>query len=282
MKFGGMSERCGRMFRAVRWTIASLLCIAVCVQGSAAYAAGSSAPGFTSGLPVYAIFPKGLYYLNQTQSTHRDVGDVEIRSNTESLFFYYQSDIKFAEGTLAFVLIPTLFDITTTNGLNDFGFYNTYFAVQESWEIGDGLYFGVRLGGYIPQGDNLSLPYGTIEPRFGVTYLKDGWQATANMVFGFPLGGNEADFAPNYFLTDLSITKSIGKWTVGPVAHASTDLGTPFSGYQRQSQFALGGMIGYDLGSATVQAKITRDVTETNYGGKETAFWTNLLIPIKF
>lgn len=252
------------------------------IASQSATAGGTSAPGYTSGLPIYAIFPEGLYYINQHQSNDREVGGVDVRTNSNIFFFYYQSSLKFAEGSLSFVLAPTLFDLTTTGGAHDTGFYNTYVASQISWEIGSGLYFGARLGGYIPQDGDLALDYGTIEPRFGLTYLKDGWQATANLIFGMPVGGSGADLAPDYFIGEFSVTKAFGKWTFGPVAHVSTDLNSPYAGYQEQSQFALGGLAAYDFGGASLQVKLTRDVTEDNYGGKETALWTNIVAPIKF
>ncbi|MFD0986226.1 hypothetical protein [Methyloligella solikamskensis] len=221
------------------WAIA--LCLVLALPAQRALAGGTSAPGFTSGIPIYAIFPKGMYYLNQTLSNEREVGEVDNRSNANVFFFYYQSDIEIANGPLSFVVAPTVFDVTTTAGYHNTGLYNTYFATQISWEIADGLYVGGRLGGYIPQEDDIAYNYGTIEPRFGATYLKGGWQATANFMFGFPTGGSDADIAPNYFVTDLSVTKAFGKWSVGPVAHASADLESPYPGYEEQSQFALGG-----------------------------------------
>lgn len=247
-----------------------------------ANAGGTSAAGYTSGLPIYAIFPKGLYYINQHQSNEREVGNIDIRTNTNIFFFYYQSAWEVADGAVSFVVAPTVFDLTTTGGVHEVGFYNTYFASQISWELADGLYFGGRLGGYIPQEGDFALDYGTIEPRFGLTYLNGGWQATANFVFGMPVGGSGPDIAPNYFFVDFSVTKAFGKWTFGVVGHASKDLNSPFPSYNEQSQFALGGLAAYDFSGATLQVKLTSDVTEENYGGKETALWTNLIVPVKF
>ncbi|MFD0986259.1 transporter [Methyloligella solikamskensis] len=245
-----------------------------------AAAGGMSAPGYTSGLPIYAILPKGMYYLNQTQSNERSVAGDDIRTNSNIFFFYYQSDMEIAGGAVSYVLAPTLFDYTSTGGYHALGMYNTYLASQIDWEIADGLYFGARLGGYVPQDGELAYDYGAIEPRFGFTYMKDGWLGLANFIFGFPAGGTAGDMAPNYFLADFSITKAFGKWTIGPVAHTSTDLDTPYPGYEKQSQFAVGGLIGYDLGGATLQTKLTTDLTEENYGGKETALWTNLILKL--
>ncbi|GAA0263621.1 hypothetical protein LNAOJCKE_5252 [Methylorubrum aminovorans] len=260
---------------------AAALASSLAVSTGTATAGGTSAPGFTSGLPIYAIFPEGLYYINQTDSSFRTVRGVDVRVNSNIFFFYYQSPIVLADGAVSFVVAPTVVDVATSVSSNVVNLYNTYFASQISWQITDGLFFGARLGGYIPQNNGLALDYGTIEPRFGLTYLGNGWQATSNFIFGKPVGGTTAATrAPDYFLADFSVTKTFGKWALGPVAHVSTDLNRPYASYRRQNQFAVGGMVSYDFGGATLQVKLTRDVSQTNYGGKETAVWTNLIVPL--
>ena len=47
----------------------------------------------------------------------------------------------------------------------------------------------------------------------------------------------------------------------------STDLNAPIAAYQKQSQFALGGLVGYYFDRVSVQAYVTSDVYEKNYGG---------------
>ncbi len=71
-----------------------------------------------------------------------------------------------------------------------------------------------------------------------------------------------------------------GKWELGPVAFYSSDLSTPVPGYLRQSQFAVGGLIGYWFGPVTLQAYVTTDVYENNYGGRDTRLWTRIVVPI--
>ncbi|GLK69309.1 hypothetical protein GCM10008179_29470 [Hansschlegelia plantiphila] len=256
---------------------------AALVAGAAAptdaLASSTTTPGFTSGLAIYAKLPEGLYYINQTDSSFREVGGIDVRVNANILFFYYQSPLEVAGGAISFVVAPTLVDISSEGSSHDFGLYNTYLAAQISWPIADGLRFGYRIGGYVPQHDSTALAYGTIEQRAGFTYLKDGWQATANFMYGNPVG-HDSRLAPDYFVGDFSITKAFGKWGLGPVAHMSKDLTSPGSNYQKQSQFALGGLVSYDFGGATLQVKLTKDVSQKNYGGKETAVWTNLIVPL--
>ena len=75
-------------------------------------------------------------------------------------------------------------------------------------------------------------------------------------------------------------TKKFGKLVFGPVAFGSTDLTSPIAGYQKQSQFAAGGLLGYDFGPLTLQAYATTDVVENNYGGRDTRGWFRMVIPL--
>jgi len=250
-------------------------------SASQASAGGMTAPGFTSGIPVYAKLPEGFYYLNQHSSGFREVDGVDIRTNTNIFFLYYQSPWEIAGGSLSFVLAPTLFEISSSPGERHAGLYNTYLGAQISWPTAlDGLRVGYRISGYIPQGGDVAFDYGSIENRFGLTYGRDHWSVLANFIIGTPVGDGSFDVAPNYFVADFHVLKTFGKWTVGPVAHISADLSDPSPGYKRQSQVAMGGLVGYDFGGLTLQTKLTLDMHEKNYGDKETIFWTNLIIPL--
>jgi len=44
------------------------------------------------------------------------------------------------------------------------------------------------------------------------------------------------------------------------VAYSSSDLTHPIASYQQQTQFAVGGLFGYDFGPLTLQAYATTDV----------------------
>jgi hypothetical protein len=57
-------------------------------------------------------------------------------------------------------------------------------------------------------------------------------------------------------------------------------VSSPIPAYQRQSQFALGGLVGYDFGTLVLQAYLTRDVVEHNYGGFDTRLWGRIVIPL--
>ena len=65
---------------------------------------------------------------------------------------------------------------------------------------------------------------------------------------------------------------------MGPVAFYSSDLSTPVPAYLRQSQFAVGGLIGYWFGPVVMRAYVTTDLYDNNYGG--TRLWTRIVVPI--
>ncbi|GLK77293.1 hypothetical protein GCM10008171_25470 [Methylopila jiangsuensis] len=260
--------------------VAAGAAIGLAFAATPAGAAGTTAPGYTTGIPVWAVAPEGLYYLNQTYSGFREVGGVDIRSNYNTFFFFWQTGAKFLGADIGLIAAPTIADVSIEGAGSDFGLFNTYFAAQLSWDLGDDLYVGYRLGGYIPQDEKLSLDYGTIEHRVGASYLGDGWNLTGNFMFGTPVGDKKLDLAPNYVIADLTATKKFGKFEIGPVAHFEADVSKPISWYGKQSQFAIGGLIGYDFGGANLNVKLTRDVYSKNRGFKDTILWTNLSFPL--
>ena len=64
------------------------------------------------------------------------------------------------------------------------------------------------------------------------------------------------------------------------MAYGSTDLTRPIAGYQKQSQFAVGGLFGYDFGPIKLQAYATTEVVERNYGGRDTRGWLRMIVPV--
>jgi hypothetical protein len=80
---------------------------------------------------------------------------------------------------------------------------------------------------------------------------------------------------------DLTVGHSFGKWQVAWVGFHSSDLNTPVLGYQKQSQFAMGGLLGYDFGPVVLQGYLTSDVYEKNYGGKGVRGWVRIVLPLQ-
>jgi hypothetical protein len=85
---------------------------------------------------------------------------------------------------------------------------------------------------------------------------------------------------PDFINLDLTATKKFGPWEIGAVAFGSSDLNRPVPTYLKQSQFAVGGLVGYNFGPFSVQGYVTTDVAEENYGGKDTRGWFRVILPL--
>jgi hypothetical protein len=85
---------------------------------------------------------------------------------------------------------------------------------------------------------------------------------------------------PDFLNVDLTATRKFGEFEFGLVAFGSTDLNSPIDGYAKQSQVAVGGLIGKSFGGAILQAYLTHDVYEKNYGGHDTRLWGRVILPL--
>jgi hypothetical protein len=195
------------------------------------------------------------------------------------------------------------------------GVHNTYFVpVELSWKLGtSGFVVKTGLGIFAPTGTvqgaagpavggtcltavgcngfaNFGNKYWTFQPELIVSYLKDGWNLSAALYEEF----NTANQIDHYtqgdvFHADFTATKTIGKWTLGPVgyyvAQVSNDKcsdatclathplglapgGNPLAGNtQRFQLFAVGGLVEYNFGPASLSVWATQEVYAKSSGG---------------
>jgi Putative MetA-pathway of phenol degradation len=111
----------------------------------------------------------------------------------------------------------------------------------------------------------------SLNQRFALSYTGERWNLTANVIWGSHFDhvtGNSqlspcpAPFAlngcnPDFLNVDLTATRKFGDWEAGLVAFGSTDLNVPVTGYQKQSQVAVGALIGHSFGPVILQAYLT-------------------------
>jgi hypothetical protein len=167
------------------------------------------------------------------------------------------------------------------------GLFNTYFVpVELSWTKIGGSNFGVKVGlpFYAPTGTiqgatgtlNQGRPYWTFQPELLLSYLGNGWNLTAALYEEF----NTANTRTNYttgdiFHADFTATYTIGKWTFGPVGYyvaQVTDDKCPIgvctafnaagilTHTQKFQLFAVGGLIEYNFGPASLSLWATQEV----------------------
>ncbi|MDE4909590.1 MULTISPECIES: transporter [unclassified Methylobacterium] len=266
----------------MRYTSLVLAAASLFAATTVADAASVSEPGQTIGLAVATPLPDGLYFINtfnfgrrSTQPAHTDLG-----LNIPVLV--WATPLRIFDGHFGLIVaMPNIWvsspGTRTQGGLTDF-----FISGIVAWDLGGGVGVSYLLAAYLPSGTNLDAETTTINQRFAIGYTADGYNLAANLYYGTIVGPTTKNGAiyPDYLNLDLTATKHFGKWELGPVAFGSTDLPTRFSSYRSQGQFAVGGLVGYDFGPFTVQAYLTRDVIERNYGGRDTRGWLRVVAPL--
>jgi hypothetical protein len=289
--------------------------LALCAA-STVYAASLEPPGWTSGIALGGPLPQGVYFID-TASTGgwRGVSDHESSLGVNIPLIAWSTPWTLAGGRVEVLGtapeisggIPQLPGSPSWAGRDYTAFYNPAAFAGVAWDLGRGWGFSFFIGGWAPADNDLA-KFGfdtwTLSEKANLSYTANGWKLAANVSFGQPgnskvstvLGSGQ--ILPNYINYDLTATKTIGKWELGLVGFGSADTGkapwnglasTAFNGtpYGKQSQFALGGLAGYNFPAASVQVYATRDVSSSNYynlddGSKsyETRVWSRLIVPL--
>jgi hypothetical protein len=179
------------------------------------------------------------------------------------------------------------------------GMHNTYIVpVELSWKLGtSGFVIKTGLGIFLPTGtvqggpginipgttglslngfSNFGNKYWTFQPEAIFSYLKDGWNLSAAVYGEF----NTANQIDNYtqgdvFHVDFTATKTIGKWTFGPVGYYAAQVSDDkcsdaiclalhplgiVGNTQRWQLGAVGGLVEYNFGAATLSVWATQEV----------------------
>jgi hypothetical protein len=261
---------------------AAAAALALGMAGTAADAGSSAQPGQTVGQPPGAPLPVGLYFIDTSSFGSRDTRPRGTDSNINLPSFIWATPAEIVGGRLQFVVLQPITASSTQGAAYQSGFGQTLLAAQVAWKLGHDLNFSYLLGAYLPSETKIVIQNPVLHQRFAITYNGDGWNLTANFLYGtfFDTRSSSGTFYPDFLNLDLTATKHFGKWEVGPVAFGSTDLPTTNPAYARQGQFAVGGLVGYNFGPVNLQAYVTRDVVQRNYAGFETRGWLRATVPI--
>jgi hypothetical protein len=276
-------------------TLAAAGLLSLCAAAPA-LAGSVTQPGETVGVAAGAPLPPGLYYVNTTDFGCRDREPAlaNVCSLVTIPVVAWSTPVTLLGARLQFlVATPALF-VGVEHTDSFWGMYNPLVSGQLAWDLGNGWGFSYLFGAYLDVSSDVAWSSTSINQRFALSYTNDGWNLTANVIWGIHLDSvtdrPQISPCPSPFLlrgcnpdfvnVDLTATKKIGKWEIGPVAYGSTDLNRPVVGYQKQNQIAVGGLIGYDFGPLTLQTYITTEVSESNYGGRDTRGWARIILPV--
>ena len=295
---------------------AAMGALGLCGLGSAALAGSTNPPGERAGLDLASPLPEGIYFVNITGVGNWRDGP----SNGDSSFNYNVPIVAWSTPwTLAGGRIQLLAAAPAlTAGYNHLnytkggpaalalgnggfigGIYNPFVAAQIAFNLGNGFSASYLAGAYIGiSGGDFGNLFNrtTLHQQLALAYHQNGWNATANLMVGI-IGNQQGGGCSivscqnnDYFNYDLGLTKTIGKWEVGAIAYGSTDFGGYGAGYgspgifhgayQDQSQFALGGLVGYNFGPVITQFIVSQDVYKHNYNAYQTQGLIHVIVPL--
>ncbi|PKU25187.1 transporter [Telmatospirillum siberiense] len=276
----------GRRFKSA-FLSAVFGAVSLCWAGVAALAGSITESGETVGLGLGTPLPEGVYLVDTASYISRDNG---VSAIVNIPVLAYSSPVKILSGTLwGYIAIPeAAVGLDKPAGSAYYAsMYNPAGLVGLAWNLGNGLGFSNVVGGYAPmQGDveskaGLGCNCWTFNERAALTYAANGYNLTVHAIYGTSGEDLKSHIQkqPDYLNVDLTATRTFGKWEVGPVAYGSSDLTSP-NGAKEQSQFAMGGLVGYNFGPVSTQAYMTHDVTQSNYGGEDTRFYLRFVVPL--
>src|SRR5262245_25434820 len=260
-----------------------------------ALAGSVTQPGETVGIATGAPLPPGLYYVNTLDWGCRNTEPATTCTGLTIPVVAWSTPVTILGARLQFLVATPAVVVAVEHTTSSFGMFNPLVSGQLAWDLGNGWGFSYLFGAYLDVHSDVAFSSTSINQRFALSYTNDGWNLTANVIWGIHLDGvtDRPQLSrcpvpfdlvrgcnPNFVNLDLTATKKIGKWEFGPVAYGSTDLNRPIVVYQKQSQFAVGGLIGYDFGPLTLQTYVTTEVVENNYGGRDTRGWARIILPL--
>ncbi|MGE7417382.1 transporter [Methylobacterium tarhaniae] len=269
-----------------RWELAAA-CFAWGLSGLAGAgpaAAGSAAqPGQSVGLPVGAQIPHGLYLITAANFGVRDTAPGVTPLNVNTVTLAWATPWNVLGGRVQLFAGAPYSAVAPQKGAWQSGFGQPLLAGQLAWDLGGDVGFSYLLGGYFPSRTGFTTQAPSLTHRFALSYVGNDWNVTGHLFYGHFLGDRPPPGVatyPDYMNLDLTATRKFGKWQVGAVAFASTDLPTGVAGYRSQGQVAVGGLVGYNFGPVNLQAFVTRDVIDRHYGGRDTRAWLRAVIPL--
>ncbi|MGY4307703.1 hypothetical protein ACVIJ6_004946 [Bradyrhizobium sp. USDA 4369] len=255
-------------------------------------------PGLTLGGGTAGAPPPGLYSFNQVFTYQSGIvgsgapnaggGATPSRAAGEASGLLWVPGWTIFGATYDAVVVQpwVMADVGSPINVTPAGMINTYIVPAElSWKLGDsGFFVKTGLGIYAPTGtikgvtglDSVGVPWWTFEPEFIVSYLKDGWNLTANIFAEFNTTNPRTQYrSGNVLHAEFTATKAIGNWTVGPVAYyagqVSDDKSSAFYGgairNNRYSLWAAGALVGYDFGPVQLNVWATHEFAASASGG---------------
>lgn len=265
--------------------------LALSAMTTGAFAGATAQPGETVGLAAGAPLPEGVYFVNTLDWGVIDNKGPDTRLLVDIPVIAWSTPWSIFGGNLQFIAATPMIHVDGPGGAGDHaGFYNPFLAARIAFDLGGGFGVSYLSGFYFNAGDkDIRVRATTWRQDFAVSYTADGWNLTANLIWGNTFGTDNcnlcAERTSNGFNLDLTATKTFGKWEVGAVGFGSTEYDIPDAqkrsngGPGKVEQFAVGPLIGYNFGPVILQAYATRTIYSKN-SNDDTRGWARIIIPL--
>ena len=275
--------------------LTALGAIALAASSTATLATSEMPAGITTGIALGAPLPEGVYDISiASYGGQKSTTSVDARNLAYALpvWLIWSTPWQIAGGRIMLDTTTAVADVWSPGYAGADSFLNTLVEGAVAWNLGNGWNASVRAGVWLPSTQALPMllgrDYAAFQGGGSLSYLANGWNLTATGLYGAGRNSYNAYMQKqaDWFNLDLTATKKLGKMEIGAIAYGSWDLNSDANSAMavcwpcKQSQFAVGGLVGYDFGSFVAQAKLAGDIASENYTGKEVRGTLTIIKPL--
>lgn len=289
-------------------------------------------PGTTMGLPYAYAGPPGLYFYNLgnygTSAVSHNVqpnigkGPASLQADVanDTPAFVWTTPYKLFGASYSVLLAVPVAAVDIYGPVPGAGWSrseggglrNTFLSpITLSWNMGGGLFIGSGFNMAVPDArtsgvnglNSAGQPFWTFEPNVGVSYLANGLDLSATLLYDFYTRNTYSNVVNGQaLLLDLTATKKFGHIEIGPVGYVAFQTtrdsgGNPlqflatngsvnscepepggiFNYCVRGAKAGVGGKIGYDFGRGEIALLATDTVFHRGQGASDGwHIWTQL------
>ena len=269
-------------------------------------------PGATLGVPIGANPPPGFFFSSRTTLSFGELKDangdnagVDLNVAATVLQLHYTPGVTIWGGDYrAMALVPlvhldqtigaplpaVLHGRTTGFGVGDV----TLSPFNLSWMVEPGVFVTIGTSVNVPTGkfDPNGLSFGTNTwggtLELGYSYLRDGWNASAHLVYSTQAENDETNYkSGDELLLNLTALKDVGGFSIGPVGYwrkqiesdgnSGTFYGGVASGRAEQIGFGIG--FSTQMAAGELNMNLVHDVVAENAVGG-TTLQVNFSMPL--
>lgn len=283
-----------------RLTCGVALALAACFVAGSAYAEEGVTPlqpGITTGTPVAALPPPGVYFsldFTNISAPYLVAGGgahvpIKLGFPLITPLLMWSTGHKVLGASYAVGISQPYgwltVDATRVGGTRstDTGPFNTVLMPYIlSWNLGQGWFVGTSMTLYVPDGDHHTINgarspsswannFWTFEPSVSVSYLGHGWNLTLNNVVDLNMKNQRTGYhSGNVYYLDATATRTFGKWTAGLVGNYTQQInddelrGVKVGNGNRAEHVLLGPYVAYNFGKFSIAAKYLADLHTEN------------------